>query len=154
MVKGKNRYFLVEIHCQGSLTNLTPQALRREILNSVEENFGIFGYACVTCSLNVKYLNINTNTTIIRVTHKYFQMFQHSITLLRAIDGKSCMLRTLHIGGTIKSCQKRLIEYDKKYLLFVYKRLPNNYEKKKLVKKFLKLHKIDEKDEDEGTLIS
>ncbi|KAI6652657.1 hypothetical protein LOD99_4441 [Oopsacas minuta] len=145
MVKGKNRYFLMEIHCENSLKNLTQQSMRKDILNSIEENFGIFGYACVITSLNVKYLNAHTNTAIIRVNHKYFQMLQQALTLLRTMDGKVCMLRTLHIAGTIKSCQKKLMEYDKKYLLFTYERLPNDYEKKKLVKKFIEQYKLKEK---------
>ena len=145
MVKGKNRYFLIEIHCNSSLSNLTMQSMRREILSSIEENFGTFGYACVLMSLNVKYLNTHTSTAIIRVNHKHFQMLQQALTLLRLMEGRVCMLRTLHIAGTIKSCQKQLMKYDKKYLLFVYERLPNDFEKRKLVKKFLEQHKIKEK---------
>ena len=144
MVKGKNRYFLMELHSNSSLHKLTTQLMRKEILNSIEENFGIFGCACAITSLNVKYLNVHTNTAIIRINHKYFQMLQQALTLLRTMDGKYCMLRTLHIAGTIKSCKKQLMLYDKKYLLFVYERLPNNFEKKKLVKKFIEQHKIKE----------
>ena len=134
----------MEIHSNSPLQNLTTQLMRREILNSIEENFGIFGRACAIASLNVKYLNVNTNTAIIRINHKYFQMLQQALTLLRTMDGKVCMLRTMHIAGTIKSCQKQLMLYDKKYLLFVYDQLPNNFEKKKLVKKFLEQQKVKE----------
>ncbi len=64
----------------------------------------------------VKYLNVSTMVLIVRCPRAYYRAVWTSISGVTSYDGEPCSLALLHIGGTIRSCQKALIRYNTRVL--------------------------------------
>ncbi|KAI8050549.1 Rpp14/Pop5 family-domain-containing protein [Syncephalis plumigaleata] len=130
MVRIKHRYILFEIlyappqDSAKPLSALSPSPDRlstREILDhiqqTIETNFGDYGTGMVNRRLQVKYFNPLTGLGIIRAPRDHFQMVWAALTLTQNIRRKLCVIRVLHIGGTIRSVQTHAIRHDRDQLL-------------------------------------
>lgn len=57
----------------------------------------------------VKYFNNATNVAIIRCPRSHHRMVWVALTLLTLYEQRQVIVRVIHNGGTIRSCQKRAI---------------------------------------------
>eukprot|EP00051_Salpingoeca_urceolata_P032537 m.497631 g.497631 ORF g.497631 m.497631 type:complete len:153 (+) comp51906_c0_seq1:202-660(+) len=119
MVRVKRRYSLCELVYEdgGSDGALSAGALGRCIKDAVGRLHGDFGYGCVQSSLSVKYLNTDTRVAIVRCVREHHHLVQTALPTVASVGGRQCFLRTLHVGGTIRSCQKTLIAFNRRRLL-------------------------------------
>lgn len=97
--------------------SLTTQIVYHAILQSVENTHGDYGISCIKKSFKVKYINPYTSVVFIKCSRDYYRMLWQAITFLKDIAERRCFLRTLHLGGTIKSCQRFLIKHNKEQLV-------------------------------------
>ena len=91
----------------------------------------------VMTSLAVKHLNLNTGISIIRAKRGCHLMVQSALTFTTKIKDYNIMVHTLHIGGTIRTCQKFLIRHHQKQLASSLK-LCKTKEEKNMVHKAIK----------------
>ncbi|NXC45922.1 POP5 protein, partial [Penelope pileata] len=68
----------------------------------------------------VKYLNAYTGTALLRCRRDCQRLLSSSLPLVRHLEGRGqrfpCALRVLHVGGTIRTCQKFLIQHNRRQL--------------------------------------
>ncbi|XP_076462655.1 ribonuclease P/MRP protein subunit POP5-like [Babylonia areolata] len=119
MVRVKNRYFLVEIKYADQRRlqrNVSSEAVYKSVRQAVQDSYGDYGVGALKDSLMVKYLNADTNLVIIRAKRDHHHMAQAAFTCIKKIGDHDCYLHTLHIGGTIRACQKFLIKHHRRHL--------------------------------------
>jgi ribonuclease P/MRP protein subunit POP5 len=119
MVRTKNRYILFEVYWEreDSMNELNSSVILQTVRTSIETNFGDLGVSSTLRSLSLKYFDSSTNTGIIRVTRKHQRLLHVSLTLIHSIDKTICCVKTLHIGGSIRSCQEAAIKNHRNHLL-------------------------------------
>lgn len=61
----------------------------------------------------VKYFSPHTNLGIVRVARDHFRMIWAGITFITKIKGRECLVRVLHVSGTIKKAQQATIRHDR-----------------------------------------
>ncbi|NXA53608.1 POP5 protein, partial [Nothocercus julius] len=81
----------------------------------------------------VKYLNAYTGTALLRCRKDSHRLLCSALPLVRLLESRGqrfpCALRTLHVGGTIRSCQKFLIQYNRRELLTLLQNCTNEGER-------------------------
>lgn len=132
MVRQKNRWLLFEIiydpdsrgnHVDGlpfqtpSSSSLSQQTLSNILRDVIQLHFGPYGSGCIAGSFALKYFSPLTNTGILRIHRDHARMAWAALSFIRTIDGKSCMLRVVHLSGTIKKCQLAAIQRDRHVIL-------------------------------------
>ena len=114
MVRIKHRYFLVEYHFPGyaqpDLT-LSEKLIAETILNSVHENYGEFGLGTCQKPLKVIYLGLLTQTCLIRFPASFEKQGRVCLSSIVVLHGRMVVLNVVHVGGTIKACQKVLVKH-------------------------------------------
>ena len=113
---------------------LHPKGLEEAIKDSVLKLSGDYGLACVqrfltgTCTARahldvdargvspVKYLNAVTQVAIVRSPREHYRGVWAAISLMRSVGSRPFSPRVLHVGGTIRSCQKSLVAVDRERL--------------------------------------
>ncbi|KAJ8331308.1 RNA-binding protein pop5 [Batrachochytrium dendrobatidis] len=114
MVRFKNRYLLCEIIFENG--KISESLNLYQILNAIKEslstNFGVFGLGVLAISLQVKYFNPFTGLAIVRVNRDYMRLVWACVSLITAINKRICMVKVVHVGGTIKLVQSQAIKYN------------------------------------------
>ncbi|ORX77988.1 hypothetical protein BCR32DRAFT_207353 [Anaeromyces robustus] len=126
MVRFKNRYILFEIiydEDENNKININYNIVLNAIKTSIEQNFGAYGIGITQSSFTMKYFSPVTKIGILRSSRKQFNMIWASLTFINNIQNNRCLVRVLHVGGTIKSTQKAAIKYDQEQLLLIYSQL-------------------------------
>jgi ribonuclease P/MRP protein subunit POP5 len=115
MVRFKNRYFLIELNWakQTPPQGVTKDHLASAIRESLRINFGDFGLNAVIQFLQIKYYNEKTNICIVRSSRERFRMVWASLSFITHMENDDVYMRVLHVGGTLKSCQKQAISFDR-----------------------------------------
>jgi len=115
MVRLKQRYVLCEI--------VTPDERRLMchtwkshdvytcVRNAIVKAHGDYGIAIMQSSLSVKYLNALTRIVLLRVRRGLHHMLIQSLMFVNKLNNQDVFLHTLHISGTIRSCEKFLVRY-------------------------------------------
>ena len=118
MVRLKYRYFLTSLHYLDSNLDLqlTGQILQNAIYNSIEENYGQFGLGHVQGRIKIVYLGLLSGTALIRVPADFEKQSRVSLSSLVVVNSKRCVLNVIHVGGTIRSCQKQLVKHNINFL--------------------------------------
>lgn len=80
----------------------------------------LFLYACG--SFVVKYFNPQTSLCIIRCARDHHRSVWTAITLTNKIKAK-VTLTCIHIGGTIRACQKAVLKHHKKLLAVLHRNI-------------------------------
>jgi ribonuclease P/MRP protein subunit POP5 len=144
MVRFKNRYILAEVVWQdsgdatagGATSTVAPGAgigatgsisrgdvtgfiILNTIKDSIQENFGDVGMGRVLGSLQVKYYNPISGACIVRVSRDEFQNVWSAMSFVRRIRKREGIFRVLHVGGTIRSCQKYAVKHGKETLSLI-----------------------------------
>eukprot|EP00117_Sycon_ciliatum_P021544 scpid78794/ scgid18850/ Ribonuclease P/MRP protein subunit POP5 len=125
MVRLKHRYATVELSYSGDSDSgggrqhdeqLSSKRMVEELRKAVQCLHGDYGLGCVLRSLHVKYLNVQTNIAIIRISRDYYKLLLSALPLMKKLRDIECSIKVLHLGGTIRSCQRFLIAHNRKYL--------------------------------------
>ncbi|KAL2298554.1 hypothetical protein Nmel_015556, partial [Mimus melanotis] len=94
--------------------------------------------ACVPA---VKYLNAYTGTVLLRCRKDSYRLLCSALPFVRSLESRaqrySCFLNTLHVGGTIRTCQKFLIQYNRTQLLRLLQNCTNAEERQCVQKSLL-----------------
>ncbi|KAI9002123.1 hypothetical protein DFJ74DRAFT_613636 [Hyaloraphidium curvatum] len=117
MVRFKNRYLVIEVvFPDGPHTLLDVHAgtVANVIRDSLEMNFGEWGAATAAMSLSVKYYSAHTNIGIVRVARDHFRLIWGALTFITKLKNRDCIVRVIHVSGTIKKAQLATIRYDKR----------------------------------------
>lgn len=89
--------------------SLQSYQLQNALREAMVTHFGEWGMARVMQSMQVRYLNSLTNLAILRVARSDSRTMAAIIACLTHIKQKSMLLKTIHMAGTIRSCQKRAL---------------------------------------------
>ncbi|KAJ1676013.1 RNA-binding protein pop5 [Spiromyces aspiralis] len=120
MVRFKNRYLCFEIDYEThnrptgtARVSLTIPELASIVREHVRENFGDYGLGSILGAFTVKYFSSFTNVGIIRVARDHYHMIWSALTFINYIKGTRCMVRVIHLSGTIKKSQLAAIKHDR-----------------------------------------
>ncbi|XP_070760026.1 ribonuclease P/MRP protein subunit POP5 [Enoplosus armatus] len=139
MVRSKSRYLLCEVNVsdRSLLLLLDDRAMVTAVKAAVARTHGDYGTAL--CSrFSVKYLNAHTGIVFLRFPKRCYRLLWSALPFITSVETRGqkipCFLNCLHVGGTIRTCQKFLIRYNTQQL---HRMLPKctNEEEKKLVRK-------------------
>ncbi|KAM3939552.1 ribonuclease P/MRP protein subunit POP5 [Leptodactylus fuscus] len=131
----KYRYFLCELVLQDPRwkQNISHGTVFHNVREAVVRLHGDFGVAACTLGMSVKYLNAYTGIILLRCRKEFQQLVGSSLPFITSLDNRgqryACFINTLHIGGTIRTCQKFLIQYNRKQLILLLKNCSNPEER-------------------------
>ncbi|XP_006865500.1 PREDICTED: ribonuclease P/MRP protein subunit POP5 [Chrysochloris asiatica] len=140
MVRFKHRYLLCELvsddpRCRLSLEDRVLDGLVRDTITRVH---GTFGAAACSIGFAVRYLNAYTGVVLLRCRKDFYQLVWSALPFITYLENKGhrypCFLNTLHVGGTIRTCQKFLIQYNRRQLLILLQNCPDEGERKAIRK--------------------
>ncbi|KAG0238408.1 hypothetical protein BGW42_005641 [Actinomortierella wolfii] len=87
----------------------TPAITQKDILfavkDSITENFGDYGTGLTQRSLTVSRDEAN--------------LVWGALTFIKQIKGNPCLIKVIHVTGTIKKCQLMTIQYDRDRILYL-----------------------------------
>ncbi|KAK3727811.1 hypothetical protein QZH41_008235, partial [Actinostola sp. cb2023] len=112
-------YILAEITFQDGLIDeaLSKHVIQDAIKGAVKAVYGDYGLACIQMPLRVKYLNPLTNVVFLACSRNHYKMLKCSLPFIDSLKNRICMFKTLHIGGSIRSCQRFLVKHNKVQLI-------------------------------------
>ncbi|XP_071092869.1 ribonuclease P/MRP protein subunit POP5-like [Haliotis cracherodii] len=120
MVRVKRRYLVCEVIAgeeeDTQLQNIKELDVYRAVSGAISRAHGDYGMGLLKKSLNVKYLNIGTGMAFIRVRRGAQHLLQTALAFVKKIGNTNVTMTTLHVAGTIRSCQKFLISFHKQNL--------------------------------------
>ncbi|XP_040276181.1 ribonuclease P/MRP protein subunit POP5 [Bufo gargarizans] len=131
----KSRYFLCELVLEDPRLkqNISQGTVFYNVREAVARLHGDFGAAAFSIGLSVKYLNAYTGIILLRCRKESHQLLWSSLPFITSLENRgqryACFINTLHIGGTIRTCQKFLIQYNRKQLRLLLKNCKNPEEK-------------------------
>ena len=112
------RYLLVELvfgsaeDGNTALSGSTPRSVLSAVKEAILSLHGDYGLAAVQQSLNIKYLNAVTRVMMIRCPRDHHKGVWSALTTITSLKGVPCAVHMLHVGGTIKSCQRALVKHN------------------------------------------
>ncbi|XP_049895649.1 ribonuclease P/MRP protein subunit POP5-like isoform X1 [Epinephelus moara] len=138
MVRVKSRYLLCEVNVsdRSRLLLLDDRAVAAAVKAAVARIHGDYGAALCSIRFSVKYLNAHTGIVLLRFPKRCYKLLWSALPFITCIETRGhiipCFLNCLHVGGTIRTCQKFLIRYNTQQL---HRMLPNckNEEEKQQV---------------------
>ncbi|XP_075881698.1 ribonuclease P/MRP protein subunit POP5 [Nelusetta ayraudi] len=122
MVRVKSRYLLCEVNVadRSRLLLLDDRAVAAAVRAAVARVHGDYGAALCSIRFSVKYLNAHTGVVFLRFPKMCYRLLWSALPFITCIDTHRqkipCFLSCLHVGGTIRTCQKFLIQYNKQQL--------------------------------------
>ncbi|XP_062446166.1 ribonuclease P/MRP protein subunit POP5 [Rhea pennata] len=135
MVRFKNRYVLCEVVSEDPRCRqcIEDRAVGLAVRDAIARAHGDYGLACCSVSFTVKYLNAYTGTVLLRCRKDFYRLLCSALPLVRHLEGRNqrypCCFHTLHVGGTIRTCQKFLIQYNRRQLLTLLQNCTNEGER-------------------------
>ncbi|XP_061622460.1 ribonuclease P/MRP protein subunit POP5 [Phyllopteryx taeniolatus] len=155
MVRVKSRYLLCEINVsdRSSLLFLDDRAIAAAVKEAVARIHGDYGAAMCSIRFCVKYLNTQTGMVFLRFPKRSYKLLWSALPFITSIKTRyqkiPCFLNCLHVGGTIRTCQKFLIRYNTRQLHRMLPSCKNEEEKKQIRKAILSCSIIQGAFEDE-----
>uniref|UniRef100_A0A8D0LAT9 Ribonuclease P/MRP protein subunit POP5 n=1 Tax=Sphenodon punctatus TaxID=8508 RepID=A0A8D0LAT9_SPHPU len=143
MVRFKHRYLLCELVSEDPRCRqcIEERAVSAAVKDAVARTHGDFGLACCSIAFTVKYLNAYTGIVLLRCRKDFYQLLWSSLPFVTYLENKNqrylCFFNTLHVGGTIRTCQKFLIQYNKSQLLQLLHSCTNEVERQAIQKSVL-----------------
>ncbi|KAI5235274.1 ribonuclease P/MRP protein subunit POP5 [Manis pentadactyla] len=140
MVRFKQRYLLCEVvsddpRCRLSLEDRVLGNLVRDTIVRVH---GTFGAAACSIGFAVRYLNAYTGIVLLRCRKEFYQLLWSALPFITYLENKgnryACFLNTIHVGGTIRTCQKFLINYNRRQLLILLQNCTDEGEREAIQK--------------------
>ncbi|XP_069071147.1 ribonuclease P/MRP protein subunit POP5 isoform X2 [Pleurodeles waltl] len=152
-INGLNRYLLCEVVLADPLErkNITQELVLYNLKDAVIRLHGDFGWAACTISLSVKYLNAYTGVVLIRCRKEFFQLLWSALPFITCLVGRNrqypCFFNTLHVGGTIRTSQKFLIQYNQQQLLVLLRKCTSQEERDSVQRSIMSCSLVDEEKE-------
>lgn len=136
----RRRYLLCELvsedaRCRLSLDDRVLGGLVRDTIARVH---GAFGAAACSVGFAVRYLNAYTGVVLLRCRKDFYQLVWSALPFITYLENKGhrypCFFNTLHVGGTIRTCQKFLIQYNRRQLLILLQNCTDEGEREAIKK--------------------
>uniref|UniRef100_V9LB12 Ribonuclease P/MRP protein subunit POP5 n=1 Tax=Callorhinchus milii TaxID=7868 RepID=V9LB12_CALMI len=143
MVRFKSRYFLCEIVFENPESRqwMEDKNVFKAVKDAIVQTHGDFGHSCCALRLIVKYLNAYTGIALLRCRKEFYRMLWSALPFITFLENKNqkypCFFNTLHVGGTIRTSQKFLIQYNRKQLQFLLKDCTTDAERNSIQKSIL-----------------
>ncbi|XP_010366602.1 ribonuclease P/MRP protein subunit POP5 isoform X1 [Rhinopithecus roxellana] len=171
MVRFKHRYLLCELvsddpRCRLSLDDRVLSSLVRDTIARVH---GTFGAAACSIGFAVRYLNAYTGIVLLRCRKEFCQLVWSALPFITCLENKGhrypCFFNTLHVGvckvetfhklltavthmpGTIRTCQKFLIQYNRRQLLILLQNCTDEGEREAIQKSVTRSCLLEEEEE-------
>ncbi|KAL6114620.1 pop5 [Pungitius sinensis] len=144
MVRTKSRYLLCEVIVpdRSRLLLLDDRAVATSVKAAVARMHGDYGAALCSIRFSVKYLNAHTGIVFLRFPKRCYRLLWSALPFITSIETRGqnieCFLNCLHVGGTIRTCQKFLIRYNTQQLHRMLPKCKNKEEKQQVKKAILK----------------
>ncbi|XP_061585789.1 ribonuclease P/MRP protein subunit POP5 [Cololabis saira] len=144
MVRVKSRYLLCEVNVSESseLLSLDDRAVTAAVKAAVARLHGDYGAALCSIRVHVKYLNAHTGIVLLRFPKRSYKLLWSALPFITSIENRgkriSCFLNCLHVGGTIRTCQKFLIRYNTQQLHRLLPKCKNEDERQQVRSEILK----------------
>lgn len=121
--------------CRLSLDDRVLGGLVRDTIARVH---GAFGAAACSVGFAVRYLNAYTGVVLLRCRKDFYQLVWSALPFITCLENKGhrypCFFNTLHVGGTIRTCQKFLIQYNRRQLLVLLQNYTDEGEREAIKK--------------------
>ncbi|KAJ8379450.1 hypothetical protein SKAU_G00002280 [Synaphobranchus kaupii] len=161
MVRYKSRYLLCElcVSDQSSLQLLDERAVFTAVKGAVSWAHGDYGAALCSVSFAVKYLNAHTGVVFLRCRKSHYRLLWSALPFITSVESRGqrvpCFFNCLHVGGTIRTCQKFLIRYNTQQLLRMLRHCHSEAERLEVRKAVLScsvksLGKEEEEEDEDG----
>ncbi|XP_078106387.1 ribonuclease P/MRP protein subunit POP5 [Sander vitreus] len=143
MVRVKSRYLLCEVNVsdRSRLLLLDDRAVAATVKAAVARIHGDYGAALCSIRFSVKYLNAHTGIVFLRFPKNCYRLLWSALPFITCIETRgqkiSCFLNCLHVGGTMRTCQKFLIRYNTQQLHRMLPKCKNEEEKQQVQKEIL-----------------
>ncbi|XP_059193359.1 ribonuclease P/MRP protein subunit POP5 [Centropristis striata] len=143
MVRVKSRYLLCEVNVtdRSRLLLLDDRAVSAAVKAAVARLHGDYGAALCSTRFSVKYLNAHTGIVFLRFPKRCYKLLWSALPFITSIENRGqiipCFLNCLHVGGTIRTCQKFLIRYNTQQLHRMLPKCKNEEEKQQVQKAIL-----------------
>ncbi|XP_032509723.1 ribonuclease P/MRP protein subunit POP5 isoform X3 [Phocoena sinus] len=89
-------------------------------------------------SSTVRYLNVYTGIVLLRCRKEFYRLVWSALPFITYLENRGhhypCFLNTLHVGGTIRTCQKFLIQYNRRQLLILLQNCTDEGEREAIQK--------------------
>ncbi|CAN9513528.1 unnamed protein product [Ophioblennius macclurei] len=138
MVRVKSRYLLCEVRVTDAshLLQLDDRRVAAAVKDAVARARGDYGAALCSVRFCVKYLNAHTGIVFLRFPKRCYKLLWSALPFITSIETRGqkipCFLNCLHVGGTIRTCQKFLIRYNTQQLHRMLPKCKNEEEKQQL----------------------
>ncbi|XP_013884767.1 ribonuclease P/MRP protein subunit POP5 isoform X1 [Austrofundulus limnaeus] len=135
MVRLKSRYLLCEVNVskRNELLLLDDRSIASAVRAAVARMQGDYGAALCSIRFSVKYLNAHTGIVFLRFPKRCYKLLWSALPFITSIESGRhiipCFLNCLHVGGTIRTCQKFLIRYNAQQLHRMLPKCKNEEEK-------------------------
>ncbi|KAM4616522.1 ribonuclease P/MRP protein subunit POP5 [Polymixia lowei] len=122
MVRLKSRYLLCEINVAAPCNRLLldDRAVNGAVREAVANAHGDYGASRCGIGFTVKYLNAHTGIVFLRFPKSCYRLIWSALPFITVIENRGrkvhCSLNCLHVGGTIRTCQKFLVRYNTQQL--------------------------------------
>ncbi|XP_056275260.1 ribonuclease P/MRP protein subunit POP5 [Pseudoliparis swirei] len=143
MVRVKSRYLLCEVNVEdrSRLFHLDDRAVAAAVKAAVARIHGDYGAALCSIRFSVKYLNAHTGIVFLRFPKMCYRLLWSALPFITSIETRGqkipCFLNCLHVGGTMRTCQKFLIRYNTQQLHQMLPKCKNEEEKQQVQKSIL-----------------
>ncbi|XP_029019535.1 ribonuclease P/MRP protein subunit POP5 [Betta splendens] len=143
MVRVKARYLLCELNVSDrtQLLLLDDRAVLAAVKTAVARIHGDYGAALCSMRFSIKYLNAHTGIVFLRFLRRAYKLLWSALPFITSIDARGhkipCFLNCLHVGGTIRTCQKFLVRYNTQQLHRMLPKCRNEEEKQEVRKAIL-----------------
>nr|ADO28109.1 ribonuclease p/mrp protein subunit pop5 [Ictalurus furcatus] len=162
MVQLKARYLLCEgcVSDSSSLQLLEERGIYQAVRAAVVKAHGEYGAARFSIGSSVAYVNAYTGVVVLRFRKVHYQLLWSALPFISSIwsQGKKvqCFFNCIHVGGTIRTCQKFLVRYGRQQLCRMLPHCKTEAEKQEVRRAVLscslqKFNVDDEGDDDEGS---
>ncbi|XP_038139265.1 ribonuclease P/MRP protein subunit POP5 [Cyprinodon tularosa] len=153
MVRVKSRYLLCEINVSDrrDLLKLDDRAVAGAVRAAVARIHGDYGTAICSTRFWVKYLNAHTGMVFLRLPKRGYELLWSALPFITCIESRGqiipCAFNCLHVGGTIRTCQKFLIRYNTQQLHRMLPKCKNEEEKRQIEESILSCSLVDRDDD-------
>ena len=158
MVRVKSRYVLSElVFGTEKRYKLNTYKVQEAVNEAVEKIHGAAGLARVSIGLKVKYLNDYTRVVMITCRRDHHALLLSALPFVKAVDVKvpeekqyrevSCFFNTLHVSGTIRGCQEKLLKLNLRRKEEFLGEARTGEERKRIEEAFKDAESSDEEDE-------
>jgi len=96
---------------------VTERQLIETIRQTIGTLYGDFGLGSVAKSLQLKRFNDMTRTGLLAVKRCHHTIVLTSLPFIRRVHHLDCILRTIHMSGTIRGCLKALRVHHNKQII-------------------------------------